>query len=226
MLGIERAIRTGPFSPPQVGERKELLRGPLHNGDELHKFGLQFVPKEAVHLDRVIRVRGMNRAQDVDVHPTSVEGFPSGHDLVEAPGAAFVDAVGVVHFLGAVYAETDEKVVLLEERAPFIVQEGAVGLHRVQDFLRRLPVFFHVPDGAPEEVEPHEGRLAALPCDIDLTGRMRLQKLPDVGIQQVLGHAEPVARVKHLLGQEEAILAVQIAYCSGGLGQKAKRPRQ
>ena len=182
------------------------------------------VAKEPVHLDRVIGVRSVNRAQDVDVHPAPAQGFPTAHDLIKAPGTALVDAVGVVHFLWAVYAETDEKVVLLEERAPFIVQEGAVGLYRVKDFLRRLSVFFEVSDGAPEEIEAHEGRLAALPCDVDFAGRVRLQKLPDICIQQVLGHPEPVARVKHFLGQKEAILAVQIAGSARGLGQKVKRP--
>ena len=184
------------------------------------------VAKEPVHLDRVIGVRSVNRAQNVDVHPAPAQGFPTAHDLIEAPGTALIDAVSVVHFLWAVYAETDEKVVLLEERAPFIVQEGAVGLYRVKDFLRRLSVFFEVSDGAPEEIEAHEGRLAALPCDVDFAGRVRLQKLPDIRIQQVLGHPEPVARVKHFLGQKEAILAVEIAGSAGGLGQKAKRPRQ
>ena len=172
----------------------------------------------------MIGVGGVNRAQDIDLHFVPAQRLAAAHDLIEASGAALVDPVGIVHLLRAVHAEADEKVVLLEERAPFIVQEGSVGLHRVQDALPRLPVLLHVLDGALEEVEPHEGRLAALPGDVDLLRRLRLQELPDVGLQHVVGHAEPVARVEHFLGQEEAVLAVQVAYGAGGLGQKVKWP--
>ncbi len=45
--------------------------------------------------------------------------------------SAAVDAVGVVELAWTVDAQPDEEVVLLEERAPRVIEENAVGLERV-----------------------------------------------------------------------------------------------
>ena len=59
---------------------------------------------------------------------------------------------------------------------------------------------------------------ATLPSDRDLVDLLRLDHLPDVSLQQIVGHPEPVARIQHLLRQEEAVLAVQVADRPGRLG--------
>ncbi len=46
------------------------------------------------------------------------------------------------------------------------------------------------------------------------------QQLADVGFEQLIRHAEAAAGVQHLLRQEEAVFAVQIADCPGWLGQQ------
>jgi hypothetical protein len=150
----------------------------------------------------------------------------AAHDLIETSRAALVDPVEVVAFLRAIEAEANSKVVLLEERAPRIVQQRSVGLYLVQDALARLPVLLDVLDRAHEEVKPHEGWLATLPCDVNLIGGLRLQEQPDIGLQHLVGHAEPVAWVKHFLGEEEAVLAIQVACGARGLGQKMQWPKR
>jgi hypothetical protein len=41
---------------------------------------------------------------------------------------------------------------------------------------------------------------------------MRLEKLSDVSLQQLIRHAKPASRVENFLGEIETILAVQVAY--------------
>ena len=116
------------------------------------------------------------------------------------------------------------KRVLLEERTPLVVQQRAVGLDRVGDALARQRQVVGDLDRTPEEVEAHHRGLAALPRHRDLRrAGVRLDQLPQVGLQQVVGHPEAAARVEHLLGQEEAVLAVQVADGAGRLGQQMER---
>ena len=67
----------------------------------------------------------------------------------------------------------------------------------------------------------HHRRLATLPRDGDLgrTG-VRLDQLAQVGLEELVGHAEPAARVQHLLGQEEAVRAVEVADSARRLGEE------
>ena len=107
-----------------------------------------------------------------------------------------------------------------EELAPLVVEQRAVGLDRVLELLARAPVPLGQLDGAAEEVEAHQRGLAALPGDGDLAGPAATSSSwRDVGLEHVVAHPEPVARVERLLRQEEAVLAVEVADRAGRLGQ-------
>ena len=96
--------------------------------------------------------------------------------------------------------------------------ERPVRLDRVLDLLPRPEVLLRQLDGAPEEVEAHQRWLAALPRDRDERALgVRLDQLADVLLEQVVRHAEPAAWVEHLLREEEAVLAVEVADGSGWL---------
>ena len=97
-------------------------------------------------------------------------------DAVEDRPPALVVPVGVVQVARPVDAEPDEVVVLGEEGAPLVVEEHAVGLERALDrhagghatgFGRARP---------PEEVEPHERRLSALPGERHLGDLLRAER--------------------------------------------------
>ena len=106
------------------------------------------------------------------------------------------------------------------EAAPrHVIEASPVGLDRVRDLLVRLAVLVDQLDRSPEEIEPHHRRLAALPCDHHLGRLVRLEQLLDVGLEKFIGHPEAVAGIQHLLGEEEAVFAVEIADRSGWLGQ-------
>jgi hypothetical protein len=91
--------------------------------------------------------------------------------------------------------------------------------------LHALPwpaVLLDVLDGAPVEAEPHQRRLAALPRHGHVGRAVRLQQLLEVGLQRLVGQARSLVRVERVLGEEEAVLAVQVTGRPGRLGQKVK----
>ena len=107
-----------------------------------------------------------------------------------------------------------------EQFTPVVGQQRAVGLDGVVDFLGRPTVQLGQLNRPAKELHPHERGLAALPRDRDLGGRgVRLEELPHEGGEQLVGHPKAVARIERFLGQEKAVLAVQIADRSGRLGQ-------
>ena len=122
-----------------------------------------------------------------------------------------VAPVGVVTRARAVDAEADEEAVLLEEGAPGVVDEEAVGLTGLLNPLAGLLVLFDERDGLLEELELHQGRLAALPGDRHLGRAVRLDELADVALERRLRHPVPVVGIERLLGQEEAVGAVDVA---------------
>jgi len=219
---VERTRVAAALAPSLVRHREQLLGDALDDGDELDEGGLQLVAKEPVDLDRVAGVRRMNRAHHVDIHAVVVQRLIPTHHIVERSLAALVDAIRIVKLARAVDAQADQDVVPLQEGAPRVVQPGAVGLERVRNLLSRLLVALHAGDRALEELEPHQRRLAALPADDHVGARVRLEQLADVGVEQIVGHAEPAARIEHFLREEEAVLTIEIADRAGRFGEHVK----
>ena len=71
----------------------------------------------------------------------------------------------VVQQLRAINTHADKEVVFLQELGPILIDEGAVGLKRVSYTLTGLGELGLVIHGLLEEIQTHEGRLAALPGD-------------------------------------------------------------
>ena len=131
-----------------------------------------------------------------------------------------------MQFAGAVDAQADQKIVFLEEGAPVIVEQDAVGLKGVLHDLPGPAVLLDEFDGAPEEFELHQRRLAALPRHGHLGRAVRLQQLADIGLERGIGHPVLVVRIQRFLGQEEAIRAVDIAGGAARLRQQVKTGRR
>ena len=199
---------------------------PLYNGDELYELCPQVIPEITIHLSRMITVRRVDGAQDVDIYVVFLQVFQALQHPRRRGPAPFVHAVDIVHVWRTVDAEPDQKVMLLEEGAPFVVQLCAIGLHRMLQGCTGGLVLLSQLNRPPEEVQPHQGRLTALPGDGDLGDALRLEILPQILLQHLVGHAELAAGVELFLGQEEAVLAVQIADCACRLGQKVERRGQ
>src|SRR5271166_4145647 len=80
----------------------------------------------------MVGVGGVDRAKDVGVDLVLLQAFPAADHVVEAALPALGDAEGLMHIARPVDADADEIVVLLEEFRPFVVDQRAVGLERVE----------------------------------------------------------------------------------------------
>ena len=100
---------------------------------------------------------------------------------------------------------------LLEERAPGVVEQQAVGLKRVLYGLAGAAVFLDERDGLLEELQLHQRRLAALPGDGHLGRAVRFQQLADIGLERRARHPVLVVGIERFLREEETIRAIDVA---------------
>ncbi len=221
-LGVEEPLPPRPVAPALVGQRDRLFRRPLDDRDELHPLRAELVAQEAVDGPPVRLVGRVHRAQDVEVDPVPAQGPPALHDAVEGAPPAAVDPVGVVHLAGAVDAQADEERVLLEEGAPLVVEQESVRLEGVLHALPGTPVLLDERHRVAEELDAHQRRLAALPGHGDLGRAVGLEQLAEVLLERGRGHAALLAGVESLLGQEEAVGAVDVAGGPARLGQQVE----
>jgi hypothetical protein len=189
-------------------------------------FGAELVTEEPVDPQRLVGVRLVKGAEDVDIDALALERVPTLHHLIERPPAALVDAVGVMDLLRTVDRDAHQEIVLLEERCPRIVDEHRVRLHRVLDPLTGLPMLLRQFNRAPEEIQPHHRRLAALPRDRNLGCQVRLYQLLDVRLERLVRHPKRAAGVERLLREEEAVGAVEVADGARRLGEEMERRRR
>ncbi len=189
---------------------------PLDDGDELHVLAADFL-EEAVDFEGLFGGFAVEAGECVEADLAGLEGCDAAHDFVEGGGAFLVDAVGVVEVAGAVDADADEEVVLLEEVGPFGVEQGGVCLEGVFDGLA-VGVLGLEGDGLAEEFDAEQGGLAALPCEADVGRGLGLDVLADVVFEQLGGHAPFAFGVEGFLFEVEAVLAVEVADGPDGLG--------
>ena len=226
-LRVEQALAAArPLAPALVGDGERLLGGALDDRDELHPLRAQLVAEEAIDGAAVLLVGGVDRAQNVELDAVLAQMPPSLHDEVEGALSAPVAPVGVVQFARPVDAQADQEIVLLEEGAPGVIEQHAVGLKGVLHLLAGPPVFLDQRDRVLEELQLHQRRLAALPRHRHFGRAVRLQQLPDIGLERGLRHPVLVVGIQRLLRQEEAIGAVDVAGGAARLREQVKARRR
>ncbi len=92
---------------------------------------------------------------------------PALHHPLERAVAKTVDPVAVMQLARAVNAQAEQEMELSEKTAPFLVDQGAVGLDAVRDDLPRPTVFFHQGERALQERQSHQRWFATLPGQLD-----------------------------------------------------------
>jgi hypothetical protein len=224
-LRVEQTLAAGLLAPALVGDLDRLLGGALDDRNELHPLCAKLVAEESIDRAAMLFIGGVDRAKDVEFDAMPAQVSPTVHHPIEGALSAAIDTVRVMELARPVDAEPDEKIVLLEEGAPVIVEKHAVGLKRVLYDLLGPTVLFDELDRAPEEFEFHQRRLAALPRHRHLRRAVRLQQLTDVGLERSLGHPVLFVRIQRLLGQEEAIRAIDVARGPARLRQQMKARR-
>src|SRR6266516_2241538 len=128
-----------------------------------------------------------------------------------------------MHLLRAIHTQPDQKMVLAEKLAPGLIQEDAIGLHRMLDSNDWTRVLFDVVHCSLEKVQSHQGGFAALPGNGHFRGALRLDQLADIGFEQIITHAKAAVRVEFLLGKEKAVRAIEVACCARGFAQDMER---
>ncbi len=196
----------------------------LHERDEADVLGFDLL-EEAVHLEGMLDILGMHDTQEIDrdlvlaqepiaLHHLPVRGLPVlGH------------AIDVVQRRWTVEAEPDAKMFSRKKTAPVVIKEHAVRLDAVGDAPARGQVFALEPGYLAEIVYPEDGRLAAVPEEIDLGFGGDCDLLADVLLQQIVGHAKRLAlRIEQVLLQVVAVAAIQVAGGPCRFGKDLKFP--
>jgi hypothetical protein len=148
----------------------------------------------------MLSVGSVDRAEDVHIDVLCLESLESTHDTVERAETTCIDPIRIMELLWAIHGKAHEEIVLLEEDRPILIDEGAICLDCVGDPLMRLAVFVDEFHRSTKEVESHHGWLPTLPRHRHIRREMRLQKLADVGLKQIVCHPEAVSGVQHLFG--------------------------
>jgi len=173
--------------------------------DELNPLGANLIPQEAVYLTGMVTGDPVDGDQDVVFNFVLLQEPQPAHHFVISWSTTLINAVDIMHVTGTVQAQPDQVVIFLEELAPFVVQQRAVGLHGVLESHARYPVLLLELDRLAVEIHPHQGWFATLPGNSHFGTAMALDQLLDIGFQSLFRHAELAVRVEQLLIQEEAV---------------------
>ena len=73
----------------------------------------------------------MNSGQDIEIHFMPPQELSRPHYLIECRFAGFIHPVGIMKLPRSIQAQADEEVVRMEEFAPFVIKESAIGLHGI-----------------------------------------------------------------------------------------------
>jgi len=113
-----------------------------NNRDELDKPGSDLVTEEPVDLTRVIAVGTVYRAENIILHPVLLQEREPAHHPVKRPFSGMVFTKGVMEFPWTIDTDPDKELVLPEELAPFVIEEGPVGLEGISDYPAGFAIFF------------------------------------------------------------------------------------
>jgi hypothetical protein len=177
----------------------------------LDKLCFQLVTEKAIQFQWIILIGRVNRAENIVLHTMLRQQPPAAHHLRKAARPALVHAIGIMQLSRPINANANEKIVLLKELTPGIIQQRAIGLQGIVNLHPWSGMFLLVMNDSFKKAQTHEGRFTTLPGKCYLGNFLRFDVLAHKCFQQFIGHAEAAARIHHLLGQEVTIFAVQIA---------------
>ena len=221
VLAVQQRRRSGPPAALSLGQ----VRGahPLHNGNELQVSCPQLVTEIAVDPRPVRLIRGVDRAQDVRLHPRAGELLPAAHHHRVGAAPATIEAVGVVQGSGPVNRHAHQETVVREKARPLLGHQRPVGLQGVTHPLGGATVALAQFDEAFEKAETSQGGFPTLPQHRHLAVGTRLKERLHVALQGPLRHGLGPRVVQQLLRQEKTILTVQVAGRPRRLGDNRKR---
>lgn len=177
------AGRAGGGEPQCAG----MAENTLDNRRELYVVTAD-AAEEIVEFEGAHGVVVVHHRHGIPVYGVLVEQLDAAHHLCECRPSAAVEAVVVVHVLGAVDRYAYKPVVFLEKAAPFVGEQSSVGLDGV--FYRHSAAIFLLEFyGTFIEVDVAEQALASVPAEQHVGAGLGLDILADELFQQLVAHA-------------------------------------
>jgi len=170
----------------------------------------------------VIRVVAVHDGQDVELDVVLGEHMQRVQHPLLRWAASRGRAIPIVVVTGAVQADAQKKVVLVQKVGPFRGQEQPVGLQTVAHRLAWRAVLLLKRHHLAEKVQAAERRLTALPTEGGVV-TLQAHALPNESVQHLRAHAVPagvLVRIRQTV-MVEAVVAAQVAIARGGLDQQA-----
>ena len=195
------------------------LRDAFHHGQELHE--VAELAEEGIDFFGMVGIGGIDGGKRVELHAVLLEQFETSHRATECSFPMRVFPIYIMEVFGAVDTQPDAEVMVAEEAAPVIGEQGAVGLKGVQNTtpLAVLPLQRHRPL---EERDAAKCRFTTMPGEFYLCiSTVYLDDLTDVTFQHLIGHHPTMfSRVYNsadiILSQIVAVLATQVASRTDG----------
>lgn len=202
-----------------VGERAAVtvLQDALHDRRELNVVAA-YLFEEMIEFKWMIGVDIVDHCHGVPLDMILVEQLDAAHDAVERRLVACPLPIGIMHLLGTVNGDPDEKIVLAQEAGPFVGDKRAIGLNAVAD-VAAPPVVLLQFEGLSVERQGAQHGFATMPNEEDVFAGLCLYILPDKCFQRFIGHVLALGvTVEACLFQVVAVAATQVAGCSCRFG--------
>jgi hypothetical protein len=170
----------------------------------------------------MITVHRIDRAKDVEIHVVLFQETEPLHHAVKRSLTRSVCPAGIVQFPWSSDTDTNSKPVFPEKIAPLVVQQDSIRLDGVMDHHAGPAIVFLNEHSLFKKIPAQECRLATLPCKGYFRYAVCFYGLPDVLLENFIGHAEPAFRIQFSLAKVEAILAGQVTPGATGFGHEMK----
>jgi len=171
-----------------------------------------------IDLFREMHTVVIHHDQGVDCDPGTEHQIPAFNHPPPGTLPAAETAIAVMHLLGAIEGEADQKTVLVEEAGPVFIDVQAVGLQSVARLLTGAAAAALIVNSGLVKAEPHQRGLAPLPGKIDTLPPL-LHHLADSIAQHRLAHPVRRAREKGRLVQIVTVMAGERAVRPGRLDE-------
>ena len=218
-------------SPPGFSRHRERadttsgVRLRLDHGQKAH-IGCFHLLEESVHLRGLLDIMRIDHTEDIAINPVLSQESVCAHCLLVRGIALFADAAAVMQFLGTVQAEPDNKALRREKSAPFLVEEGAIGLHAVCNAPVRGFVFALQRYNLTKVVQSQHGRFTPMPGKANQRFRGSVDVLDNILFQDVVRHGKRLMPwIEPLLLKVVAVVAIQVTDGARWLGKDLKLTR-
>ena len=133
------------------------------------------------------RIGAVDHGERVEFDVVLFQQAQPAENLVVGIIPLFVHPVGVMQPRRSVDAQADEKLFRLQEFAPFVVEQRAVGLDGIVDAFAAGILPLQLDDFA-EELHPEQRRFPTLPGECDFRNILPYDVLPHIGLEDLIGH--------------------------------------